>query len=111
MLMAALALGGFAQAADAQTREVPLSSAQASRDASALFHSLDTNHDGVLSPAELAAPGAGQGNWIAVDRNRDGRITQDEFGIVRNFAANPPSAAAGGSQGKPEEKAKAEGRP
>jgi Ca2+-binding EF-hand superfamily protein len=111
ILIAALALAGFADSAAAQKREVPLASAESSRDAAALFQRLDTNHDGVLSAAELAAPGAGQGNWIAVDRNGDGRITQDEFGIVRNFAANPPSAAAGGSQGQEKEKTKAEGRP
>ncbi len=111
LLILALALGGFALPAAAQTRDVPLSSAESSRDANALFRELDANHDGVLSAEELAAPNAGRGNWIAVDRNGDGRITRDEFGIVRNFAANPPSAAAGGSQGRDPEKAKAGGRP
>jgi EF hand len=63
----------------------------------------------VLSAQELAAPAAQQGNWIAVDRNGDGRITRDEFGLVRNFASTAPSAATGGTQEPP--KAKAEGRP
>jgi Ca2+-binding EF-hand superfamily protein len=111
IVIAALALCAFADSAAAQTREVPLASAQSSRDAEALFRQLDTNGDGVLSAQELAAPGAAQGNWIAVDRNGDGRITQDEFGIVRNFAANPPSAATGGTQGPEKENPKASGRP
>jgi hypothetical protein len=96
----------------AQTRDIPLSSAQSSRDAEALFQQLDSNHDGVLSAAELAAPGAARGNWIAVDRNGDGRITHDEFGLVRNFASRPTSAATGGSQAPQEpQEPKVEGRP
>lgn len=90
--------------------EPPVASARVSDDAAALFRKLDTNGDGVLSPKELAAPAAGQGNWLAVDRNRDGRITQDEFGLVRNFASNPPSSAAGGSR-TPEKPAKGAGQP
>ena len=89
----------------------PLASAQASDDAAALFRRLDANRDGVLSTQELAAPAASRGNWIAVDRNGDGRITQEEFGIVSNFAATPSSAATGGTRGNEEEKAKVEGRP
>jgi hypothetical protein len=110
-LAAVLFSAGFADSAAAQARDVPLASAQSSREAEALFRQLDTNGDGVLSAQELAAPGAAQGNWIAVDRNGDGRITQDEFGIVRNFAANPPSAATGGTQGPEKETPKASGRP
>jgi Ca2+-binding EF-hand superfamily protein len=113
--LAVAALAAFAALVSAQTRtpsaDVPLASARSSRDAEALFQRLDTDHDGVLSAQELAAPGAGQGNWIAVDRNGDGRITREEFGIVSNFAANPPSAATGGTQGPEKESPKASGRP
>ncbi len=104
-----LALSGplCAQAAP----EVPVASAQSSDDAAALFRTLDANGDGVLSTQELTAPAASRGNWIAVDRNGDGRITRDEFGLVRNFAARPSSAATGGTRpGEPREP-KAAARP
>ena len=104
-------LAAFLSPLAAQTRDVPLASAESSRDAEALFQRLDTNRDSVLSAEELAAPGAAQGNWIAVDRNGDGRITRDEFGIVRNFAATPPSSAAGGTQAPSRPTPKAEARP
>ena len=63
--------------------------------ARALFERLDTNRDGYLSRAELAAPAAKDHNWIAVDRNGDGRISGNEFGTVRSVAATPGQGAAG----------------
>jgi EF hand len=45
-----------------------------------LFDLLDRNRDGYLSPAELANR---QGDWIAVDSNRDGRISRSEFKALR----------------------------
>lgn len=48
-----------------------------------LFRELDVNGDGHLSTAELAADRSNQGNWVAVDRNGDGRITADEFTAIK----------------------------
>jgi Ca2+-binding EF-hand superfamily protein len=69
-------------------------------DAAALFKQLDRNGDGYLSPQELASDAAKRGNWIAIDRDRDGRISRAEFGTVPMAARNtaPQSAATGGTQ-------------
>jgi hypothetical protein len=66
-----------------------------------LFERLDRNKDGYLSPDELASREALDRNWIAIDRDRDGRISRSEFGLVGIAASKPaPSAAAGAT--KPE---------
>ena len=62
-----------------------------------LFDRLDRNRDGYLSPAELESAEARNRNWIAVDRDRDGRISRSEFGLV-GISKPEPSAAAGGSR-------------
>jgi EF hand domain-containing protein len=47
-----------------------------------LFRELDRNGDGYLSDQELWSERGRQDNWAAVDRNRDGRITPDEFTVI-----------------------------
>lgn len=48
-----------------------------------VFRQLDRNGDGYLSRQELWAPRERDDNWAAVDRNRDGRISEDEFTVLR----------------------------
>lgn len=45
-----------------------------------LFDRLDLNRDGYLSESELASR---QGDWVAVDSDRDGRISRSEFKALR----------------------------
>jgi Ca2+-binding EF-hand superfamily protein len=74
--------------------------------ASELFSLLDRNKDGYLSSQELTAEAARRGNWIAVDRDGDGRISRTEFGtvpIARATPTPPPTAAAGGTPPPPQE--------
>jgi Ca2+-binding EF-hand superfamily protein len=80
-------------------------SAANSAPAQSLFESLDRNKDGYLTPNELASEEANNRNWIAVDRDRDGRISRAEFGLVSPLPATAqqqPSAAAGASAPKKE---------
>lgn len=68
-----------------------------------LFERLDRNKDGYLSREELASREALNRNWIAIDRDRDGRISRAEFGLVGVAAAKPEANAAAGAT-KPEAK-------
>ena len=48
------------------------------------FRRADRNGSGYLSERELwSVPAAKGGGWIAVDRNRDGRISPSEFERLR----------------------------
>jgi hypothetical protein len=80
------------------------SGASAAAPAASLFDRLDRNRDGYLTADELASDEAKSRNWIAVDRDRDGRISRAEFGIVGGLppATSQPSAAAGASAPKKE---------
>ena len=60
-----------------------------SRDASAsqaLFDRLDKNRDGYLTGTELTSMEALAANWIAVDRDADGRISRAEFTAITGTA-------------------------
>jgi hypothetical protein len=71
----------------------------ASASAASLFDRLDRNKDGYLSREELESDEAKSRNWIAVDRDRDGRISRTEFNLVATQPSQPqPGAAAGGSR-------------
>jgi len=52
----------------------------------ALFERLDKNKDGYLTGAELTSQEALSTNWIAVDRDGDGRISRSEFTAVDSGA-------------------------
>lgn len=48
----------------------------------ALFDRLDKNRDGFLTGTELTSQEALSTNWLAVDRDGDGRISREEFTAV-----------------------------
>jgi sporulation protein YlmC with PRC-barrel domain len=60
-----------------------LGASLAARESGALFRRLDRNGDGVLDRHELDRRRAERKSWIALDLDRDGRITPDEFTGVR----------------------------
>jgi EF hand len=76
--------------------------AGASAPAATLFDRLDRNRDGYLTPDELSSQEANSRNWIAVDRNRDGRISRSEFGLVGTSKPEPSAAAGATRTPKPE---------
>jgi hypothetical protein len=48
----------------------------------ALFDRLDKNRDGYLTGTELTSQEALTSNWLAVDRDTDGRISRAEFSAI-----------------------------
>ena len=71
----------------------------ASAPSTSLCDRLDRNKDGHLSREELDAAEARNRNWIAIDRDGDGRISRSEFSLISvpSTPAQQPSAAAGAS--------------
>jgi Ca2+-binding EF-hand superfamily protein len=82
----------------------PEAAGGASAAAASLFDRLDRNKDGYLSREELASDEANSRNWIAVDRDRDGRISRAEFNLVATPPSQlQPSAATGASRAPKQE--------
>ena len=48
-----------------------------------LFRRLDRTGDGSLTADELWTLPGQEANWAAIDRNRDGRISPEEFTVLR----------------------------
>ncbi|MDD8047927.1 MAG: CotH kinase family protein [Verrucomicrobiota bacterium] len=59
-----------------------------------LVDALDTNGDGVIDAAEIEAAGA---SLLTLDRDKDGRLSRDEFGLA--FPMGGPGGFPGGPGG------------
>jgi Ca2+-binding EF-hand superfamily protein len=66
---------------------------------SPILSAIDTNHDGVLSAAEIAASAT---ELKKLDKNGDGKLTRDEAGIPMEKLRRP-GPGGGRREGRPEE--------
>jgi hypothetical protein len=67
------------RAADAKKPQPSAGAGATAPASSAAFRRLDANRDGFLSEAELRTEEASRLNWLAMDRDGDGRISASEF--------------------------------
>jgi hypothetical protein len=81
----------------------PEAGAGASAASASLFDRLDRNKDGYLSREELESDEAKNRNWIAVDRDRDGRISRTEFNLVATPPSQPQASPAAGASRPPKQ--------
>lgn len=90
MALALLALPGFARA-DARSDYFQ----RAAASDTAAFHSLDVNHDGVVSHDEIIGDNDFGPRFNDIDRNRDGVVTQPELALyIRDrYGIDNPSAS------------------
>jgi hypothetical protein len=61
-----------------------------------IIEALDTNHDGVIDAAELAKAGE---SLKALDKNGDGKLSEDEFRPKRPEGQGSGRPPGGGGQG------------
>jgi len=92
---AATAQAGGDKTSGASDKTSGASASSGASSANPTFQSLDKNHDGSLSQAELKGSPQ-EKNWKALDKDRDGKISQAEFSAATNSASG--SAATGGTK-------------
>ena len=90
-----LAFAAAAQAADESKAAAGASKPQS-------FASLDTNKDGSISRAEIAAHAELAAKFKGADKNSDGKLSRSEYDAMAKADDQP--AAAGGTMKKEEKK-------
>jgi hypothetical protein len=92
-VLAAVALPALAQPADGAP---PAGAGAGPRDPAARFAAMDTNKDGTISKDEWVAAGRREQGFDRIDANHDGKITPEEMA-----AARPARRGGGGGGGAP----------